>query len=160
MRTRLREMTPADMPALKERLKEQNKRDGTDYQVPRVFDSSGRRVPACALALVAYDVETGEVMQGHVYERTLEQMSFGISPEATVCSMHEQDAVFFLLREKGYRDLHVLVPNPRVKDMKHGLEKILAMKCTRKHLTHFYRLLDTAQNDELRQWYADQEATH
>lgn len=153
-------MKVEDLPALRQRLAEQNERDGTSYALPQIFDTNGRRVPSIALALVAYDVETGEVVQGHVYERTVEQMTFGISPEATVCSMHEQEAVFFLLREKGYRDLHVLVPDQRVGDMKHGLDKILRLNCTEGVLTHFYRLLDPAQNDELRQWYEDQEAAH
>ncbi len=157
MRTRLREMTAADLPALSERLAEQNERDGTSYGLPEIFDADGRRQASIALALVACDTETGEVMQGHIYERTVEQMSFGISPEATVCSMHEQEAVFFLLREKGYRDLHVLVPNQRVEDMRHGLEKILKLNCTEGILTNFYRLLDPIKNDELRQWYGDQE---
>ncbi len=159
MRTRLREMTAADLPALTERLAEQNERDGTSYGLPEIFDAQGRRLASIALALVACDTETGEVMQGHVYERTVEQMSFGISPEATVCSMHEQEAVFFLLREKGYRDLHVLVPNQRVEDMRHGLEKILKLKCTEGVLTHLYRLLDPSENEAMRKWYEDQEGT-
>lgn len=160
MRTRLREMTAADTPALQERLAEQNQRDGTSYALPQVFDAGGRRVASIALALVAYDVETGDVVQGHIYERTVEGMTFGISPEATVCSMHEQEAVFFLLREKGYRDLHVLVPNQRVGDMEHGLDKILRMKNTGGVLTHFYRLFGPAENEAMREWYEDQEATH
>ena len=125
MRTTLREMTPEDVPAVLERLKEQNERDGTSYPMLRVFDQDGRRERNIPLALVAVDVETGEVVQGHVWEVTLEQMSFGISSEATVCSMHEQDAVFWMLREKGFRDQHILVPAERAGQMAHGLDKIL-----------------------------------
>lgn len=155
MRTQLREMRPNDIPAVLHRLREQNYRDGTSYSMPQVFDEQGARLPNIPLALVAVDVETGLVVQGHVWERTVEQMTFGISPEATVCSMHQHPAVFHLLRERGYTDLHILVPVERAADMEHGLDAILKMTDTSKTLKHFYRLLGTAENDELRNWYQE-----
>lgn len=150
-------MMPADVPAVLQQLEIQNARDGTSYSLPKVFDQNGNRLPNIVLALTAVDIETEEVVQGHVWERTLEHTAYGISPEATVCSMREQDAVFFLLRERGYRDVHILVPSERVRDMEHGLEKILGMSAT--GLTHFYRLLDPAENAELKTWYEEREAT-
>ncbi len=156
MRTRLREMLPADVPKVLERLKIQNERDDTSYAMPQVFDEFGVRLANIPLALVAEDVETGEVMQGHIFERTVEQTSFGIDPEATVCSMHEQDAVWFLLRERGYKDLHLLVPKDAVPLMEHGLTRIMGMINTGEVLTHFYRSLDPAVNLELRKWYDNQ----
>jgi hypothetical protein len=149
-------MVPADVPVLLDLLKEQNERDSTDYPMTQVFDDSGRRMPNVELALVAVDEETGEVMQGHIWERTLEHMAIGISREATVCSMHEQGAFTFILRERGYHDFHIFIPKIRVKQMRHGLEKILGMIDT--GLTHFYRRLDPAENDELRKVYEDREA--
>lgn len=146
-------MRPNDVPAVLHRLREQNYRDKTSYTLPRVFDERGVRLPNIPLALVAVDVETQMVEQGHVWIRTLEQMSFGISPEATVCSMHEHPAVFHLLRERGYTDLHILVPKERVGQMAHGLDSILKTIDTGETLRHFYRLLDPAENDELRNWY-------
>lgn len=151
MRTQLREMRPNDVPAVLHRLREQNRRDKTSYTMPQVFDERGMRLPNIPLALVAEDVDTGLVVQGHVWIRTLEQMSFGTNPQATVCSMHEHPAVFHLLRERGYTDLHILVPEERAPDMVHGLKAILKMADT--GLKHFYRLLDPAENDELRKWY-------
>lgn len=149
-------MTPADLPVVRERLREQNERDGTSYSMPVVFDSQGKRLPSIPLALVAVDVETGEVIQGHVWERTLEHMCFGIDSEATVCSMHEQDSVFYLLRQRGYRDVHILVPKERAPEMAHGLTNILGM--TNTGLMHFYRLLDRDENEALRKWHEEQEA--
>lgn len=146
-------MRPNDVPAVQHRLREQNYRDKTSYTLPRVFDEHGVRLRSIPLALVAVDVETEMVEQGHVWIRTLEQMSFGISPEATVCSMHEHPAVFHLLRERGYTDLHILVPKERVGQMAHGLDSILKTIDTGETLRHFYRLLDPAENDELRNWY-------
>jgi hypothetical protein len=146
-------MRPNDVPAVQHRLREQNYRDKTSYSLPKIFDESGQRLPSIVLALVAVDVKTGMVVQGHIWERTVEQMSFGTDPRATVCSMHEYPAVFHLLREKGYSDLHILVPTQRVKQMEHGLDSILGMTDTGEMLRHFYRLLDPAENDALRNWY-------
>lgn len=153
MKTTLRQMTPEDIPAVEERLREQNERDGTSYSVPVIFDEVGKRLPSIPLALVAVD-EQGEVRQGHIWERTVEQMCFGIDAEATVCSMHESDYVLFLLRERGFHDLHILVPPKRVKQMQHGLEHIYGMSDT--GLKHFYRLLDPAENLKLREFYENQ----
>lgn len=149
-------MRPNDVPAVMHCLREQNYRDGTSYTLPRVFDERGIRLPNIPLALVAVDVKTGLIVQGHVWQRTVEQMTFGIDPQATVCSMHEHPAVFHLLRERGYTDQHILVPAERVKDMAHGLDSILGMIDTGDTLRHFYRLLDPIENDELRNWYRDQ----
>jgi hypothetical protein len=150
-------MTPADVPAVLEKLREQNERDGTSYAMPLVFDQDGKRLARIELALVAVDEETGQVEQGHVWERTVEQTTYGISKEATVCSMHEQDAVLYLLRERGYTDMHIFVPQERVKQMQHGLEKIYGMSAT--GLTHFYRMLDPSENEALRQFYQEREVT-
>ena len=147
-------MMPEDVPAVLNLLEEQNRRDGTSYAMPQVFDGQGGRLSRIPLALVAVDVETGAVVQGHIWEKTLEHMAFGISAEATVCSAHEQEAVWFLLREAGYRDEHMLVPNDRLALMEHGLETILGMTNTGKVLTHLYRLLDPVENLELRNFYA------
>ena len=157
MKTRLREMTPDDVPDVIERLKEQNRRDGTSYSLPRIFDVLGKRLPSIPLALVAVN-EKGDVVQGHVWERTLEQTCYGTDAEATVSSMHEQEGVLFLLRERGYRDVHILVPSERAPQMQHGLEKICGMSAT--GMTHFYRLLDPEANTELRKFYDEREMTN
>jgi hypothetical protein len=159
MKTKLREMRPADVPAVLERLREQNERDGTSYGMDLVFDPQGRRLPNIVLALVAV-TEDGEVRQGHVWAKTLEQTTFGIDPEATVCSMHEQDAVFYLLRERGYVDQHILVPVERAPQMEHGLNRIYGMHDTSKVLKHFYRRLDAAENADLAEFYKDREDAH
>ena len=151
MRTRLREMIPADVPAVLERLEEQNARDGTSYFMPQVFDKQGQRMPTIALALVAVNEETGQVEQGLTVERTCALMLFGINARATVCSMHESDAIWFLLRQRGLRDVHILVPLERAEDMQHGLETIIGMSAT--GLKHFYRLLDPRDNAEMQKFY-------
>jgi hypothetical protein len=149
-------MRPADLPAIHKLLKIQNDRDGTKYGIPQVFDAQGKRLSRIPLALVAVDTETGEVRQAHIYEHTVEQLTIGTDREATVCSMHEQDSVFWLLRQRGFEDLHIFVPNQRVKQMQHGLESILGMTCMKEFTTGFYRCLDPETNDAVRAFYAAQ----
>jgi hypothetical protein len=155
MKTRLRDMTPADLPVLEEKLREQNARDGTSYSLPQIFDARGRRLSRIPLALAAVDIETGELVQGHVFEQTLEATTYGIDPEATVCSMHEQGAIMFMLRERGYRDLHIFVPES-APEMDHGLDRIFRM--SRTGMKHFYRLLDPAENEAMREFYREKSA--
>jgi len=152
MKTKLREMRPEDIPVLEEKLREQNERDKTSYGLPVVFDAHGQRMPNIVLALAAVSLETGEVVQGHIYERTVEHTCYGIDAEATVCSMHEQDAVFWMLRQRGYEDFHILVPPERVSDMEHGLQRILGMIKSRN--IDFYRRLDAEENAALQRFYA------
>lgn len=144
-------MTPSDIPAVEERLRAQNERDGTSYSLPQVFDEKGRRLPRIPLALVAVDIDSGDVVQGYVWEATLELMTFGTNARATVMSAEDQDAAFYLLRERGYRDFHTLVPAERVSQMEHFMERRYRMSAT--GLTHFYRLLDPAENEALREFY-------
>jgi hypothetical protein len=150
-------MQPADVPILIERLKEQNERDGTSYALPQVFDNDGRRLQRIPLALVAADIETHEAIQGHIWETTLEHMAIGIEPGATISSIREQDAVWFLLRQRGFKDEHMLIPHTSAPLMESGLAKKLGMIDTGKVLKHFYRLLDPAENAELQDWYRKQE---
>jgi len=157
MKTRLRQMTPADVPAVQRRLEEQNKRDGTSYSVPQIFNETGQRLRNIPLALVAVSIETGEVIQGHVWEITIEQTCYGIDSEATVCSMHEKDAVLYMLRQRGFRDLHIFIPPERVRDMQHGLETIYDMSDT--GMRHFYRMLDPEENKQVQDFYREQEVT-
>jgi hypothetical protein len=154
VKTRLRELHPSDVPVVNRLLQEQNERDSTSYSLPLLFDAYGRRLQGIPLALIAEDVETHEVHQAHVWEQTVEQTSYGINPRATVCSMKEFDAIAYVLRQRGFRDMHTLVPTERVGQMQHGLDRLCRMSAT--GLTHFYRLLDPAENAALRTFYQDQ----
>ncbi len=156
MKIRLREMQPEDVPVVLQRLKEQNERDGTKYAMQPVFDADGHRRPNIPLALVAVD-ETDNVLQGHVWERTLEHTIFGTDARASACAMHEQAAIAWMLRQKGYRDQHLFVMMPHVKALGHELDTVVGMKRTDGVMVHFYRLLDPAENEELRTWYEDWE---
>lgn len=153
MKTTLREMKPQDVPAVLARLREQNERDGTSYPMPRVFDANGVRLAGIPLALVAVD-EAGAVVQGCVTQRTCEMMIFGTNPDATKSSLEEQQAVFYILRQRGYEDVHVLVPEQIAARLcvKLGEDLGMGMMGTGEQLRHYYRRLDPAENDALLNW--------
>lgn len=153
-------MVPADVPILLDKLREQNERDGTSYSLPAVFDDAGRRLARIPLALVAADLETDIAVQGHIWETTVEHLAVGVEPGATVSSIREQEAVWYLLRQRGFRDEHMLIPHTSAPLMENGLAKMLGMIDTGKVLKHFYRLLDPAENAELQDWYRKQEETN
>lgn len=152
MKTRLREMTVQDVPAVIGLVAEQNLRDGTSYGLPEIFLEDGRRNPRIVLALVAVD-EREKVQQCHIWIKTLEQMSFGINPRATVSSADEQAAFLFLLREKGYEDFHTFLPVERVEQMRHWLERRYGLSQT--GLAHFYRVIDTEENFAVQRYYEE-----
>jgi hypothetical protein len=152
-------MRPGDLPVLADLLREQNGRDATSYAMPAVFDAEGKLLPRIAMALVAVD-EDGRVLQGHVWEKTVEHTVYGMSARATACSIREQEAVFYLLRKRGYEDEHVLVPRVRVGAMRHGLEHLLGLSTTDGELEHFYRRLDADENEDLRRWYSERGERH
>ena len=77
---RVRMMEPRDLPGLWREAQAQNRRDGTSYGFPEVFDLDpkspgyGRLKPGIALALVT-EVRRGDswrVRQGHVFLKTIE----------------------------------------------------------------------------------------
>lgn len=131
------------MPRLEAWAREQNRRDGTNYPLPKVFeqaaDGSVMQVGGVPLALAL--VRDGRVVQGHVFERTVELTSYGTDPQATSDSMRQSDAVFWMLREMGYMDCHLLVPQTRVGQLEHEISALMGMKRIDERLAHFYRRL-------------------
>ena len=109
MKRSMRRMRPADLPRVQQLAQEQNKRDGTSYPVPSVFDATGKQLANAPLALVTVD-ENDFVRQAHIFMRTVEMCSFGNDPHALSVSLEAINAVCFLLAEQGYMDLHVQVP--------------------------------------------------
>ncbi len=133
-------MAPSDLPAVWRYCKAQNRRDGTSYGVPHVFDEQGRLLPNIALALVTLDGK-GRVRGAHIFERTLEMMSFGGGAAATAMSMAEAPAVFYELRALGYQDLHIQVPKSHVSELETDLKDKMGMTRDDEALAHFYREL-------------------
>lgn len=145
---RVRRMEPRDLPAVWRAAAAQNRRDGTSYPVPPVFDLDpasprcGQLLPNCALALVT-EVRQGSawrVRQGHVWIRTVEEMSFGGDAEAWEFSGGHIPLALELLKQQGYVDVHTLVPKPRARRLRRMLEAA-GMKRIDHRLAHFFRML-------------------
>jgi hypothetical protein len=136
-------MEPRDLPAVWRIARAQNRRDGTCYPVPPIFEMDERSprfggyLPNVVLALVT-EVD-GRVRQMHVWLRTIEQMDFGGGREDTEFSIAHLPMVLGLLAERGYDDLHCFVPRVRVAD----LEQMLVgqgMNRVDNGLAHFFRM--------------------
>lgn len=116
----------------------QNRRDGTSYGVPRIWDEQGRRLPDVPLALAAID-ERGRVASAHVFERTLEYMGFGGGEAALDAVLNEAPSIFYRLRNMGYRDLHILPPLAHLQALEAPLKARMCMARLDPWLAHFYR---------------------
>lgn len=149
-------MEPRDLPAVWRIARAQNRRDGTNYPVPPIFDMNeqsarfGQTMPNVILALVtevnvhpskqrslAGDSERWRVRQMHVWLRTVEMMDFGGGREDTEFSIAHMPMVLETLAARGYGDMHCFVPKVRLEE----LEELLAgQRLCRDddRLAHFY----------------------
>ena len=142
---RVRMMQPQDVPAIWQMAAAQNRRDGTSYPVPPVFEMDrsnsryGQLLENVPLALVTE--VNGRVRQGHIWLRTIEEMSFGGGREAMDFSGQHIPMALELLRRKGYDSAHTFVPTPRVEDFREMLERE-GFKRLDHRLAHFFRMLE------------------
>lgn len=135
-----RELRPQDMRAVWRHCAAQNRRDKTSYGVPHIFDAEGKLLPDVPLALAAID-SRGRVAAAHVFERTLEYMSFGGGEQALAAVLEEAPGIFYTLRRLGYRDLHILPPRRHVDALDAALKDRMGMARIDGYLAHFYREL-------------------
>lgn len=142
MKRTVRMMEPRDLPRIWRAAAAQNRRDGTNYPVPPIFDLDpqsprhGQLLPSVALALTTE--VNGRVRMGHVFLRTVEEMSFGGGKEEMEFSGAHIPLALEILRDKGYRELHVLVPKNRTR----GLRRLLTAKGMRRidrRFAHWFR---------------------
>jgi hypothetical protein len=141
---RVRMMEPRDLPRVWSAARAQNRRDGTSYPVPPIYDLDetsplhGHLLPNVALALVT-EVD-GRVRQGHVFLRTIEEMSFGGGAAEMDFSGRHIPLALEMLKRRGYNDLHVLVPHARVGDLRDMLEREGLSRIDQR-LAHFFKML-------------------
>lgn len=133
-------MVPQDLPQVWRHCRAQNRRDGTSYGLPPIFDGAGMLLPSVPMALSTVDAK-GRVHAGHVFERTVEYMGFGGGVEATEVAMAEAPAVYYVLRAMGFRDLHIQVPKDHAHLLEDGLRQRMGMVRDDDRLAHFYREL-------------------
>lgn len=139
---RMRSMEPRDVEQVLLLCDAQNERDGTNYPVPMIFGPDGRLVENMPLALVAE--RNGEVRQACLFQRTVEMMCFGTDPHATAFSRGEMGRAAYLLRARGYDDVHCQVPRAMADRMERPLRRAGYERDDDK-LAHFYRSLSEGE---------------
>lgn len=147
MSYRLLPAEPGDQPAIAELHRQQNERDGTDYELPSFFtaDWSGpgaprwRPNPNVPLALKL--VREGRICAAYCFERGLEFQSFGGGARETAIALREMPAALYLLERQGYEGFHARVPRAILDQWERSLGKRLNMQRDDDRLAHFYRRL-------------------
>lgn len=146
---RLRQMEPRDLAAVGKIAQAQNRRDGTSYPVPPVFDARGRLLPTVAMALVTerWNGQVWRVRQAHVWLRTVEQMDFGGGHDDTEFAIGHLPLVAERLRSQGYVDMHVFVPKVRVGELENLLQG-QRLNRVDERLAHFFTILERESEGE------------
>jgi hypothetical protein len=133
-----RELEPRDLAQARRHCAAQNRRDGTSYGVPRIFDAAGKLLADVPLALAEID-SRGRLAAAHIFERTLEYMSFGGGAQELDAVLDEAPGIFYELRRLGYRDLHILPPRRHLAALEAALKDRMGMHRLDDYLAHFYR---------------------
>ncbi len=138
-------MEPRDLPELYRIARAQNRRDGTSYPVPPVFEMDeasprfGQLTQNAPLALVTE--RDGRVRAGYVFLRTIEIMGFGGGREDMEFSAAHIPMALDFLRRQGYDDAHVFVPGVRVSPEHRALLEAQGMTRIDQRLAHFLKML-------------------
>lgn len=139
----LRLMEPRDLPRIWRMADAQNRRDGTSYPVPPIFEMEeskpgfGQLVQNVPLALVVE--RNGRVCQAEIFTRTIEIMGIGGGREDMEFSAAHIPMALDLLKRKGYTEVHTFVPNVRVSEAHATLLQQHGMHRLDQRLAHFYR---------------------
>jgi hypothetical protein len=142
---RVRNTEPRDLPELCRIAAAQNRRDGTSYPVPPIFEMNetssrfGQLLPSVPLALTTE--RDGRVRQVHVFLKTIECMGFGGGREDMLFSADHIPMALDFLRRQGYDDCHVFIPGVRVSPEHHALLASHGMARLDQRLAHFFRTL-------------------
>jgi hypothetical protein len=135
---RVRNAEPRDIPAIADRHAEQNRRDGTNYPMARIFNEQGQLLPNIALALVVED-DDGAVLQGIVFESIPEMQIYGTNPRATAFLERNIEGAWYLLAGKGFQVVNCEVPKQVAKPISKPLKR--AGFTRSKGLINFFREL-------------------
>lgn len=100
----LRNAEPADWPAIEALHKEQQAKQGTNYELPKLF--GGKMI---AIVLVGCD-DTGKIHNCIYVEAVAEMRTIGCSTHATMIGQQAADGLCFVLQQMGFRFLECYVP--------------------------------------------------
>ncbi|HUD74172.1 MAG TPA: hypothetical protein VMQ76_03795 [Terracidiphilus sp.] len=138
-------MEPGDLVTLWQIAAAQNRRDGTKYPFPPVFNlAEGTPGFAQLLQNVPLALTTerdGRVRSGTVFLRTIEAMHFGGGREDMEFDAGHIPLAFDMLRRMGYDDVHIFVPPQRVSDEHRQRLESYGLTRLDQGLAHFFRML-------------------
>lgn len=130
-------VTPRDVPEIWELANQQNEHDGTEINVPRLFDDCDRQMATIPLAIK--QVVKGRIVQAHIFEVQPELITVGLSARGTALSMRDLPAAMWFLEQKGYTGFHALAPIARLKEWERTLGKRLNLERDDSRVAHYYR---------------------
>jgi hypothetical protein len=115
----IRSLEPRDMARLLELHAAQNRRDGTRYPLPRMFNPQGGLDPDIALALA---VERRQRLTQGIYFQTMAEMCFaGCDARSTLEVGREANAIGYTMRALGYTRVRCDIPHVRVGELEESL---------------------------------------
>jgi hypothetical protein len=139
-------VTPADVPEMWELCRRDNERLGTDFVVPRIFDDNDRQLANVPLAIKV--THRGRIVQGHIFERQAELLSFGADARGTALGLPALAFAERVLAGMGYRGFHALVALAQVGPWYSALGQRLNMQRDDERLAHFYRAFGPLRHSE------------
>jgi hypothetical protein len=131
MKLSFRNAEPRDWEAIQQLHKDQQKAQGSSYELPFLF---GRNIP---IALVGVD-DVGVIRQCFYCEAVCELRFVGCDPKATALSQRESDGLCYVLKLMGYRWLETYVPRRLSKMIGKPLRRA-GFECVDKELAHYTR---------------------
>ena len=134
----LREARPSHLPAIHALHEEQNRIQGTDYPIPRLFTAQGMATREVPISLVGVEEGSEEPVQAIWIERRAELMFAGCNPKATAFARRDIEGLVSLLTWLGYSGLHCDVP---INVLEHITPPLTAALFERNddRLAHFFR---------------------
>ena len=128
-RITLRGATPEDWPAIVSLHVEQQKAQGTNYELPYLFG------PQFPVVLAGVD-DTGKILNVVYCEAVVEMRFVGCDAKATAFSRREIDGLAYVLKLKGFRWLECYVPRKLKALIGKPLMKA-GFRCADRELSHF-----------------------
>lgn len=125
----LREAQPADWAAIVQLHLKHQATQGTNYELPYLFD------PRIAIVLVSVD-EDGAIHNCIYVEKIAEMRFVGCDAKATAFSRREIDGLAYVLKLKGFRWLECFVPRNLKKTIQKPLRRA-GFNCVDQELAHF-----------------------
>jgi hypothetical protein len=131
MRLLFRNATPDDWDTIKALHHEQQKAQGSSYELPFLFG------PQFPVVLVGCD-EEGIIRQCFYIESVAEMRFIGCDPKATALSQREAAGLFYVLKLRGFRWCECFVPR-QLKKIIHKPLRRAGFDCVDKELSHYTR---------------------